>query len=176
MTTVGSNVERAPIIFAEWPNEKKKKLFPRVSEFKRRTKRWELKGGGFKANRKNFLANGSLLKGWATSEWAKFSPLDMLKQRLGNTLGIWHWLNGLCGLLEPLRIWESMIYGTNFQLEINFILIWANSGLLFSAQKRVWGLRPKPKEYVWFYLRSWRFKGKSGWMSQGVRSVQILWR
>jgi len=61
MMTVGSNVEGAPIIFAEWLNEKKKKnLFPRVSEFKRRTKRWELKEGGFKDNRKNFLANGSV--------------------------------------------------------------------------------------------------------------------
>lgn len=79
---------------------KKKKSCFKSLRVQKEDQRWELKGGGFKANRKNFLANGSLLKGWGYFRMSEVLSLDMLKQRLGNTLGIWHWLNGLCGLLS----------------------------------------------------------------------------
>ena len=158
--------------------KKTKNLFPRVSEFKRRTKRWELKEGGFKANRKYFLANGSvwLRDGILQNEQSSL-PWTCLNRGLEIPwdLALTKWTLWSLKAFKDLRIHDIW---HQFSMEINFILIWANSGLLFGAKKRGWGLRPKPKEYVWFYLRSWRFKGKSGWMPStlGVRSVQILWR
>lgn len=52
------------------------------------------------------------------------------------------------------------------ELETDFIPVRANSGLVFSANRRIWELHLKPKEYVWFYLSHEGCKGMSGWKPQ----------